>query len=54
MIGIGTDILQLARIEAVLERQGERFVRRILTPREQAEYEASSQQHRLLAKRFAA
>lgn len=54
MIGIGTDILQLARIEAVLERQGERFVSRILTPRERAEYAASSRQNRLLAKRFAA
>jgi holo-[acyl-carrier protein] synthase len=54
MIGIGTDILQLRRIEDVLGRQGERFMQRILTPREQAEYAESKQQVHLLAKRFAA
>lgn len=54
MIGIGTDILQLSRIEEVLARQGDRFVRRILTPGEHAEYELSSRRERLLAKRFAA
>ncbi len=54
MIAIGTDILQIDRIEEVVERQGERFVRRILTPAEQEEYAASAAPHRLLAKRFAA
>ena len=54
MIGIGTDILQLARIEGVVARQGERFVKRILTPQEQSEYASSAQQYRLLGKRFAA
>ena len=54
MKGIGTDILQVARVEAVLARQGERFVKRILTPQEYAEYEQSSRQNHLLAKRFAA
>ncbi|MCZ6829909.1 MAG: holo-ACP synthase [Gammaproteobacteria bacterium] len=44
----------MTRIEAVLARQGERFVRRILTPVEQAEYAASARQNRLLATRFAA
>ena len=54
MIGIGTDILQLRRVEEVIARQGQRFVNRILTPQEQAEYAASNRQNRLLAKRFAA
>ncbi len=54
MIRVGTDIVQISRIEAVLDRQGQRFVERILTPVEQCEFAASSQAHRLLAKRFAA
>ena len=54
MIAIGTDILQIGRIEEIVERQGERFVRRILTPAELEEYAASAAPQRLLAKRFAA
>lgn len=54
MIAVGTDILELARIEAVLDRQGERFARRILTEGEFADYLASGQPARLLARRFAA
>ena len=54
MIRVGTDILRIARIDEVVERQGERFVKRILTAPEQAEYAASGQPGRLLAKRFAA
>ncbi len=54
MIAVGTDIVQIARIEAVLSRQGSRFMCRILCPEEQAEYAASNIPERLLAKRFAA
>ena len=54
MIAIGTDILQIERIEEVLSRLGDRFVQRILTQQEQQEYYASKQPGRLLAKRFAA
>lgn len=54
MISVGTDILQIARIEAVIDRQGERFVQRILTPTEQTQYASSQQPARFLAKRFAA
>jgi holo-[acyl-carrier protein] synthase len=54
VIAIGTDILRIGRIEDVVERLGDRFVARILTPVEQAEYRASAQPRRLLAKRFAA
>ena len=54
MIAIGTDILEIKRIDDVLGRLGDRFVRRILTEQEQAEYRDSGQPARLLAKRFAA
>lgn len=54
MIAIGTDILRVERIDEVVARLGDRFVRRILTEQEQAEYHASKQPGRLLAKRFAA
>ena len=54
MLGIGTDIVQIARIEAVVERQGMRFVQRILTPAELEEYANSRMGERFLAKRFAA
>jgi holo-[acyl-carrier protein] synthase len=54
VIAIGTDILQIGRIEEVVDRLGDRFVARILTPAEQEEYRASQQPRRLLAKRFAA
>jgi holo-[acyl-carrier protein] synthase len=54
VIAIGTDILQIGRIEDVVDRLGDRFVARILTPLEREEYRASQQPRRLLAKRFAA
>lgn len=54
MIGVGTDILRVARVDDVVARLGDRFVRRILTPTEQEEFRASGQPNRLLAKRFAA
>jgi holo-[acyl-carrier protein] synthase len=54
MIAVGTDILEISRIDEVVERLGERFVQRILTPPEVAEYQASPQPNRLLAKRFTA
>jgi holo-[acyl-carrier protein] synthase len=54
VIAIGTDILEIKRIDDVLSRLGDRFVRRILTEQEQAEYRDSGQPARLLAKRFAA
>lgn len=54
MISVGTDILKIDRIEAVVERQGDKFVKRILTEVEREEYKSSGQPVRLLAKRFAA
>ena len=54
MIGIGTDILRFERMAEVHERLGDRFVSRILTPREQEEFSSSKRPLNLLAKRFAA
>ena len=54
MIAVGTDIIKFERIDDVLERLGDRFVERILTPQEREEYAASSRPGNLLAKRFAA
>jgi len=54
LISVGTDILQIDRIDGVLERLGDKFVKRILTDKEQLEFHASKYPGRLLAKRFAA
>ncbi len=54
MIAIGTDILRPERVDKVVQRLGDRFVRRILTPEEREEYAASPRPNNLLAKRFAA
>lgn len=54
MIGIGTDIIEIDRVEAVWRRQGERFSQRILTPAEQTQCAAKGKPWRFLAKRFAA
>lgn len=52
--GIGTDIVQISRMTAALERHGEAFARRILAPDEWPAYQASGNPAALLAKRFAA
>jgi holo-[acyl-carrier protein] synthase len=52
--GIGTDIVSIKRIEDALFRFGDRFLHRILSESEVAEYAYSSQPARFLAKRFAA
>ncbi len=54
MIAVGTDILKFERVEEVVQRLGDRFVARILTPEEREEYAASARPLNLLAKRFAA
>lgn len=52
--GIGTDIVKVARMQKNLDRWGERFAQRILTPSEQREFRANARQAHFLAKRFAA
>ena len=57
--GIGTDIIEIARIEAAYGRHGRRFAERILGPQELLKFErrlarASSRGMAFLATRFAA
>lgn len=57
IIGVGTDIVEIARIAASIERLGEKFVNRILTPIEQERYASFRHQDKAVAyvaKRFAA
>jgi holo-[acyl-carrier protein] synthase len=54
IIGIGSDLIDIRRIERTLERHGERFVERIFTPVEQARSERRKQRAASYAKRFAA
>ena len=53
IVGIGTDIVAIGRIATALERTPG-LAKRILTPVELEQYNASSQPVRFLAKRFAA
>ena len=54
IIGIGSDLTDISRIEKTLERFGERFVQRIFTPAEQAKAAKRSAKAPTYAKRFAA
>jgi len=52
--GVGTDIVEVVRIEKALERFGERFAKRILCPPELTRFAKHVQKANYLAKRFAA
>jgi holo-[acyl-carrier protein] synthase len=54
ILGIGTDLVEIDRIEAALDRWGERFAQRILVPRELDRFARHRKQAAYLAKRFAA
>ena len=54
IVGIGVDIVELARIEQISEKFGERFSQRILTPDELDEYHRRNCSSGYLATRFAA
>lgn len=54
IFGIGTDIVEFARIEKMHARYGTRFAERVLSKSELPEYQRSANPARLLAKRFAA
>lgn len=54
IFGIGTDIVQQSRIQALFERFGERFIKRILSLEEQKLFHEFNQSCVFLAKRFAA
>lgn len=60
IVGLGTDIIDIRRVEGVLKRTGGGFIRRIMHPSECDDWEAlltnpvSAQAVRLIASRFAA
>jgi len=54
IVGVGTDVVSIPRVADALERWGERFVTRILTPEERVRYAHTRQKASHLAKRFAA
>ncbi|MHB8253622.1 MAG: holo-ACP synthase [Acidiferrobacter sp.] len=54
IIGIGTDIVRVARLSAGLQRFGSRYAARILSAAEYREFEVAARPAHLLAKRFAA
>jgi len=54
IFGIGTDIVEVSRIEASINEFGDGFARRILAESELASYQQSQIKPRFLAKRFAA
>ena len=54
IFGVGTDVVEIARIEAALKRHGERFAVRILCPPELERFKRHRLPANYLAKRFAA
>jgi holo-[acyl-carrier protein] synthase len=54
IFGIGTDVVQLGRVERVYARHGEQFVRRLLMPEEEEAFRRYRRPVRFLAMRFAA
>ncbi len=54
IFGVGTDIVRVDRIAVALDRFGEKFARRVLTPREIDEFVVTKRPAAFLAKRFAA
>ncbi|MDC9589723.1 holo-ACP synthase [Xenorhabdus sp. XENO-10] len=53
IIGLGTDIVEISRIEEIVGRSGERLARRVLSDGEWQQYQQHNQPIRFLAKRFA-
>ena len=58
IIGIGSDLIDIRRVAAVIERHGERFLDRIFTEAERAKAERRAKNQKMVvatyAKRFAA
>ncbi|HUF73104.1 MAG TPA: holo-ACP synthase [Gammaproteobacteria bacterium] len=54
IFGIGTDVLELKRIERVYRRHGDRFVERLLLDEERALFVKAKNKTRFLGMRFAA
>lgn len=54
IVGMGSDITDIRRIEKVIGRHGERFLERIFTEKERARAERNAKRIETYAKRFAA
>lgn len=54
IVGIGTDLVNITRIERAIARHGERFLQRVFTPTERALAERRANRAETYAKRFAA
>ena len=54
IVGIGSDLCNISRVEKTLERYGDRFIQRCFTPVEQRKSEGRAQRAASYAKRFAA
>ncbi|MEM0907241.1 MAG: holo-ACP synthase [Pseudomonadota bacterium] len=54
IVGIGSDLIDIRRIERTLERFGERFIKRVFTQEERAKADRRGGQPATYAKRFAA
>ena len=53
IFGIGTDIVQVSRMQNNLDKHGLRFARRVLSEAELSDFEKNKYQSAFLAKRFA-
>jgi holo-[acyl-carrier protein] synthase len=54
IVGIGSDLIDITRIERTIARYGERFLDRVFTPLERARAERRANRVETYAKRFAA
>ncbi|HEY4114009.1 MAG TPA: holo-ACP synthase [Rhizomicrobium sp.] len=54
IIGLGSDLIDIRRIEQTIERHGERFLDRIFTPTERGKSDKRAARGASYAKRFAA
>ena len=54
VLGLGSDLIDITRIEKTLERFGDRFVERVFTPVERAKSDRRAQRAASYAKRYAA
>ncbi|MEA2953335.1 MAG: holo-[acyl-carrier protein] synthase [Alphaproteobacteria bacterium] len=54
ILGIGSDLIDIRRIEKTIERHGDRFIGRIFTPTERVKAERRANRIDTYAKRFAA
>src|SRR5262249_31452785 len=54
ILGIGSDLVDVRRIEEVIARHGDRFLARVFTPIERARADRRARQAETYAKRFAA